>query len=179
MPQFVVLLRAVNVGARQLKMAEAREVLAGNGFEGVESHIQTGNFLLRSPMRSDVKVEEEVARLLSEHAGFDIVAVARKPPELASLVEAVDGIPVLDGGRARYVTFLTKAPPAAAARELEQWDAAGERARVIGKDVLVDFAVSFHQAKLTGARIEKVLGVQGTARNMTVVRKLAEKWSQG
>ena len=179
MPQFVVLLRAVNVGNRQLKMAEARAVLSGNGFEDVESHIQTGNFLLRSAMRSDVKVEDEVARLLSNHAGFDIVAVARKPAELASLVEAVDGIPVIDGGKARYVHFLTKAPPAAAARTLEQWEAAGERAHVIGKDVLVDFAVPFHAARLTGARIEKVLGVPGTARNMTVVRTLAEKWGQG
>ena len=179
MPEFVVLLRAVNVGGRQLKMAEARTVLSDNGFDAVESHIQTGNFLLRSTMRSDVKVEDEVARLLSAHAGFDIVAVARKPAELSSLVKAVDAIPAPEGGRARYVTFLTTAPTAAAARELEQWDTAGERAHVIGKDVLVDFAVSFHEAKLTGARIERVLGVQGTARNMTVVRKLAEKWSQG
>jgi hypothetical protein len=38
--------------------------------------------------------------------------------------------------------------------------------------------VSFHEAKLTGARIERILGVPGTARNMTVVRKLAEKWGQ-
>jgi uncharacterized protein (DUF1697 family) len=177
-PGYVVLLRAVNVGGRQLKMAQAREVLSDNGFDDVESHIQTGNFLVRSSMRSDVKVEDEVARLLSSHAGFDIVAVARKPTELASLVEAVDGIPAPEGGKARYVTFLTKAPTGAAARELESWDVAGERVHVIGKDVLVDYAVAFHEAKLTGARIERTLGVPGTARNMTVVRKLAEKWGQ-
>jgi uncharacterized protein (DUF1697 family) len=177
-PSYVVLLRAVNVGGRQLKMAQAREVLSDNGFDDVESHIQTGNFLLRSTRRSDVAVEDEVARALSEHAGFPIVAVARKPQELTSLVEAVDGIPAPEGGRARYVSFLTQAPTASAARDLEEWDVAGERAHVIGKDVLVDFAVSFHEAKLTGARIERILGVPGTARNMTVVRKLAEKWGQ-
>jgi len=177
-PSHIVLLRAVNVGGRQLRMAEARNVLSDNGFHDVQSHIQTGNFLLGSSMRSDLTVEDEVARLLSKHAGFPIVAVARKPTELTSLVKAVDGIPAPEGGRARYVSFLTKAPTAAAAHELEAWDVAGERATVIGKDVLVDFAVSFHEAKLTGARIEKVLGVEGTARNLTVVRKLAEKWGQ-
>jgi len=177
-PSHIVLLRAVNVGGRQLRMAEARNVLSDNGFHDVQSHIQTGNFLLGSSMRSDLTVEDEVARLLSKHAGFPIVAVARKPTELTSLVKAVDGIPAPEGGKARYVSFLTKAPTAAAARELEAWDVAGERATVIGKDVLVDFAVSFHEAKLTGARIEKVLGVEGTARNLTVVRKLAEKWGQ-
>jgi uncharacterized protein (DUF1697 family) len=177
-PSYVVLLRAVNVGGRQLRMAQAREVLSDNGFGDVESHIQTGNFLLRSARRSDVAVEDEVARVLSDHAGFPIVAIARKPTELTSLVKAVDGIPAPEGGRARYVTFLAKAPTASAARDLEAWDVAGERAHVIGKDVLVDFAVSYHEAKLTGARIEKVLGVEGTARNMTVVRQLAEKWGQ-
>ena len=178
MPSYVVLLRAVNVAGRQLKMADARKVLSDNGFQEVQSHIQTGNFLLRSSLRSDVKVEDEVSRVLSEHAGFPIVAVARKPAEVTSLVEAVDGIPAMEGSAARYVTFLTKAPTASAARELEAWHADGERAHVIGKDVLVDFAVPYHQARLTPARIEKILGVPGTARNMTVVRKLAERWGQ-
>ena len=178
MPSYIVLLRAVNVGGRQLRMAQARQVLSDNGFEDVQSHIQTGNFLLRSSRRSDVAVEDEVARVLGEHTGFAIVAIARKPRELTSLVEAVDGIPPLEGSSARYVTFLSKAPTTAAARELEAWDVPGERGHVIGKDVLVDFAVSYHEARLTGARIEKVLGVEGTARNLTVVRKLAEKWGQ-
>jgi len=38
--------------------------------------------------------------------------------------------------------------------------------------------VPFHRARLTGARLEKMLGVTGTARNMTVVRAMAEKWSK-
>jgi hypothetical protein len=46
----------------------------------------------------------------------------------------------------------------------------------MGKDVLMEFAVPFHEAKLTGARIEKIVGIPGTARNMTVVRALAQKW---
>ena len=72
--------------------------------------------------------------------------------------------------------FCAAAPAAAKAAELEEWRADGERAVVLGKDVLMDFAVPFHRAKLTGARIEKVLGVAGTARNMTVVRAMAQKW---
>ena len=68
------------------------------------------------------------------------------------------------------------APTAAATEELHAWEVAGERATVIGKDVLMEFAVPFNEVKLTGARIEKILGVPGTARNMTVVRALAQKW---
>jgi len=177
MGAYVVFLRAVNVGGRTLKMADARKVLQDNDFDDVESHIQTGNFLVTTPMRSVTKVEQAVGRALGAHAGYDIVAIARRPAELPALVAQVDAAPLaLEGETSRYISFCATEPPAARAAELEKLDTEGERARVIGKDVLMEFAVPFHEAKLTGPRIEKVLGVPGTARNMTVVRALAQKW---
>lgn len=177
MAAYVVFLRAVNVGKRQLKMATAREVLSEQGFGDVESHIQTGNFFLTTPLRSAAKVEAEVGRVLGAHAGFDIVAIARRPADLPALVQEVDGIPEqVPGETSRYVSFCTTAPTAAATTELHAQEVARERATVIGKDVLMEFAVPFNEAKLTGARIEKILGVPGTARNLTVVRALAQKW---
>lgn len=177
MPTYVVLLRAVNVGGRKLNMAAARKVLEDNGFGAVESHIQTGNFLVRTPLRSDAKVEAKVSELLAAHAGYDIVAIARRPRELTDLVKAVDGIPSsLPGTPARYVTFCAAAPSPSAARELEAWDASDERAHVIGKDVMVEIGVPFNEAKLGGARTEKIAGVPGTARNLNVVRALAKRW---
>ncbi|NYG08539.1 uncharacterized protein (DUF1697 family) [Phycicoccus badiiscoriae] len=177
MPGYVVFLRAVNVGKRQLRMADARTVLSGNGFRDVETHIQTGNVFLTTPVRSVAKVEEQVGRLLGEHAGFDIVAIARKPAELPALVQAIDGIPEhLPHEVSRYVSFCASAPTAAATEELHAWEVEGERATVIGKDVLMEFSVPFNEVKLTGARIEKILGIPGTARNLTVVRALAQKW---
>jgi uncharacterized protein (DUF1697 family) len=177
MPGYVVFLRAVNVGKRQLKMADARKVLSDNGFEEVESYIQTGNLFVATPLRSVAKVEAEVGRVLGQHAGFDIVAIARKPADLPTLVEAVDGIPEhVPGETSRYISFCATAPTPTAAGELQSWEVDGERATVIGKDVLMEFAVPFNEVKLTGARIEKILGIPGTARNLTVVRALAQKW---
>lgn len=177
MARYVVFLRAVNVGGRKLKMDEARKVLQDNGFDGVESYIQTGNLLVSTPLRSVRKLEQTVGRLLGEHAGFDIVAIGRTPTELAALVEAVDGAgPTLAGEPNRYVSFCVSAPSADAVSALQGWEGADEHARVIGKDVLMEYTVPFNEAKLTGARLEKILGVPGTARNLTVVRALAQKW---
>jgi uncharacterized protein (DUF1697 family) len=177
MPGYVVFLRAVNVGKRQLKMAEARKVLSDNGFEDVETYIQTGNVFVTTPLRSVPKVEAEVGRLLGEHTGFDIVAIARKAADLPELVTAIDGIPEqLPDEASRYVSFCATAPSAAATKELHAWEVDGERATVIGKDVLLEFSVPFNEVRLTGARIEKILGIPGTARNLTVVRALAQKW---
>lgn len=177
MARYVVFLRAVNVGGRKLKMDEARKVLQDGGFGDVESYIQTGNVHVSTPLRSVTKVEQTVGRLLGEHAGFDIVAVVRTPVELRALVKSVDGTrPALAGEPTRYVSFCVSAPSADAVSALERWEGAGEHASVIGKDVLMEYTVPFNEAKLTGARLEKILGVPGTARNLTVVRALAQKW---
>src|SRR6476646_11016495 len=102
MAKFVVFLRAVNVGGRKLAMADARKVLEDNGFTGVESHIQTGNFLVDTSLRSIAKVEQAVGDALGKHAGYDIVAIARRPADLTGLVEAVDAVPVsLEGEQSR------------------------------------------------------------------------------
>jgi uncharacterized protein (DUF1697 family) len=176
MGRFVVFLRAVNVGKRQLRMAEARKALEDSGFADVESHIQTGNLLISTPLRSAAKVEAAVSTCLGARAGFDIVTMARTPKDLTDLVKAVDGIPQVFAGSRRYVSFLAAAPTASAKAALEAWDGGDERAFVIGKDVLLEMGVSFAEAKLGNALLEKLAGVDGTARNLTVVRALAEKW---
>jgi uncharacterized protein (DUF1697 family) len=176
MPEFVVFLRAVNVGKRKLTMAQAREALSESGFADVESHIQTGNFLIGTTLRSAAKVESAVSACLSEHAGFDIVSMARTRQQVRALVEQVDGIPPVWPGAARYVSFLAQAPTAAATSRLEAWDDSKERAFVLGKDVLLEIGGPYHEAKLGNALLEKIAGVDGTARNMTVVRAIAQKW---
>ena len=52
MPTFIAFLRAVNVGKRKYPMAELRDALTAAGFEEVETHIQTGNVLFRTSLRS-------------------------------------------------------------------------------------------------------------------------------
>jgi uncharacterized protein (DUF1697 family) len=177
MPKYVAFLRAVNVGKRQLKMAEARKVLEDKGFGDVESYIQTGNLRVTTPMRSAAKVESVISEVLSAHAGFDVVAIVRTTTDLPALVKAVDGIPEsLPHESSRYVSFCLTEPAAERVAELHDCGTVDERAQVIGKDVLMEFAVPFNEVKLTGARIERILGVPGTARNLTVVRALAQKW---
>ena len=177
MPTYVVLLRAVNVGGRVLKMEHARQVLADHAFADVASHIQTGNLLVTTPMRSPVKVEQAVGECLSTAAGFDIVAMARRPADLTGLVDAVDGIPdSFAGVRGRYVAFCGGEVAEEAAARITAWDVEGERAHVIGRDILVELGKPFNEAKLGNAQVERLTGLPATGRNLTVVRTLAQKW---
>ncbi len=115
---------------------------------------------------------------LSEAAGFDIVAMARRPDEVKALVTSVDGIPAAFPGEVqRYRAFCQQDVPAESRALLQDWRQPGERVHVLGKDVVVELAKSFNEARLVNAQVEKIIGGPATMRNITVVRTLAEKWS--
>ena len=75
MPTFIAFLRAVNVGKRKYPMAELREALTDAGFEEVETHIQTGNVLVRTSLRSRTKVIAALEKAMLEDRGFEVPVV--------------------------------------------------------------------------------------------------------
>jgi uncharacterized protein (DUF1697 family) len=176
-PTYIGFLRAVNVGKRQVRMERLRQVLSDNGFHDVETHIQSGNVKVTSSMRSVAKVEDELRRLISDAFGFDVPVVVRTPAQLRKLADAAEALdsPVAkDAGR--YVTFMTGDLDPDGVKTLHAWDVETEGARVVGNDVVLFLAAGVQGAKLTNARIEKLTGATGTARNIAVVRALADKW---
>lgn len=79
MPVWIGFLRAVNVGKRQVRMASLRTLLEAEGYEDVETHIQSGNLKVRSSARSAATVETDLRRAISAEFGFDVPVVVRTP----------------------------------------------------------------------------------------------------
>ncbi len=175
MPAYIALLRAVNVGRRQTPMARVRAVLEAGGFTEVATIIQTGNVRVVTPMRSPAAVADRVAEVLGAEFGFDVPAIVRRPAQLPTLVAAVEALPDPYPGGRSYVAFLDRVPAAGTADTLAGWSREGETAYLLDDHIVLRLGVSFHEAKITGARIER-LGVVATARDMTVVRRLATEW---
>lgn len=177
MSTFIGFLRAVNVGQRWVKMERLRSHLAANGFADVVTHIQSGNVRVTTPMRSASKVESTLRQLISEEFGFDVPVIVRTPPDLARTAREADSLESPLGAQARrYVTFTTGGITASGRVALEEWDEPGERAVVLGSDVVLFLTKPAHGVKLTNARLERLTGATGTARDLKVVRALAEKW---
>jgi len=174
---YIAFLRAVNVGQRWVKMERLRAHLSDNGFDDVVTHIQSGNVRVTTSMRSVAKVESALRDLISDEFGFDVPVIARTPAALRQTAADADSAqsPLGDDAR-RYVTFTTGGISADGRRALEAWDEPGERVLVLGSDVLLFLTKPAHQAKLTNARLERLTGATGTARDLKVVRALAEKW---
>ena len=176
--RYLALLRAVNVGRRQVRMAALRAWVEGAGFSGVETHIQSGNLKVETPTASGDEVRAALEALLHERTGFEVPCIMVAPEELRRVVEDADGLeppPFTSSAELRrYVVFLPDPPPAADAAALAAWDATEERAVVRGRAVHLWIAGGLHEAKVP-VRFARVLG-PGTNRNLTVVRTLAQKW---
>ena len=175
MPTHIGFLRAVNIGKRQYKTADLRAALVGAGYTDVETHIQTGNIKVGSPLRSRAKVEAELEALFLADRGFEVVTMVLSPAELTQVVaEAEELAAAKQPAHGQYLTFLKAEPTAQTAADVEALSTAGETFIVRGRVVHMLYDVPYGTSKAT-PQVEKRAG-PGTNRNLTVVRTLAEKW---
>jgi uncharacterized protein (DUF1697 family) len=179
MATYIALLRAINVGKRQFKMAELRDCLTASGLSEVETYIQTGNVRFTTPLRSPASVERHVEQALAGGCGFEVPAVILSPAELRAAYDDALALSPPDfaaEGQRRYVVFFKEreAPGEEAAAAVKAWDAPGEYAVAQGRAVHVWLAHTVHEARFFGA-FKKVLA-PGTRRDLKVVKTLAERW---
>jgi len=154
-----------------MAMADLRACVEGGGFADVATHIQTGNVLLRTPMRSAERVADAVERAVADGLGFRTAAMVRTA---AQLTAALEERPFPDADPATlHIAFLRQAPDAAASNAFAAPDGPDE-AVVIGREVHLRYPGGMGRSKLTGARIEKALGVPATARRRGVVEAIRD-----
>jgi uncharacterized protein (DUF1697 family) len=173
--RWVVLLRAVNLGARnKVPMPKLRSLLEEVGYGNVRTYIASGNVLLDGP-RSGTAVARELERIVAEEFRVDTIAIVRKPAELATVVSEHP----FGGDISRsHVVFLAKRPTAKAAKRLAETDHSPDRGVLAGKNVYVQYGGGVQSARLSPARLERLLGVAGTHRNWRTVSALAELAAQ-
>jgi uncharacterized protein (DUF1697 family) len=169
--RWIVLLRAVNLGARnKVPMAQLRTLLEAAGYEGVRTYIASGNVILDCPSRPS-EVAAELERVVADSFGVSTTAILRKPRELAA---TLDGHPFGADTSETHVAFLAKRPGKAAAARLEDAVGAHERAVLADADLYLLLPRGVHGAGLSAAKVESLLEVRATMRNWRTVAALAQ-----
>jgi uncharacterized protein (DUF1697 family) len=171
----IALLRAVNVGKRQVPMARLRELLAAAGFQEVATHLQSGNVFFAGGGLSPAENGARLEKLLHVEFGFVVECVMRTTEQLDAVI-AANPLPERVADAKRYVvTFFDQAPDAALVAALKPEDFAPDEFTFIGDELYSWSPNGVHTSKFTQQFLTRKLKVQvATARNWDTVRKLRE-----
>jgi uncharacterized protein (DUF1697 family) len=173
MPHYVALLRSVNVaGHGRLAMADVVQSFVKLGHTDVSTYIQTGNILFRSPSKSTSKVVAGIEEQLEQDFGSSPAVILRTVPELMQVL-ATSPFPKQGADPARHhVTFLAEAPSTEKLSAFSAPASGRDELVLIGQEVYVHTPDGYGNSKLSGAMLERRLGVVSTTRNWNTVTKL-------
>jgi uncharacterized protein (DUF1697 family) len=167
--RYVAFLRAINVGGRIVKMDKLRDLFASMGFGGVETFIASGNVIFDA--RSDAKsLEKRIGDSLRKALGYDVGTMLRTTAEVSRVARHTPfpDSEVSKPGTSLHVGFMARAftpkSRTTAMSFLQKSELYWLTRTGVGKS---EFSLT---------RLEKALGYVGTFRNVTTVRKLAEKY---
>jgi uncharacterized protein (DUF1697 family) len=174
MPVLIALLRAVNVGGRNMvKMSELQRLCASLGFEDVATYVQSGNLVFRTRL-SAAKAAKSLEDGIEKQFGFRSNVIVRTAGEMKEVVarnpfemEGRDASKLL-------VLFLASEIGSDVRSRLEAIPtAAGEEVKAFGREVFIYYPEGMGRSKLSAA-MDKVLRVSGTGRNWRTVTKLLQ-----
>ena len=173
MRKYIAFLRAINVGGTTIiKMADLRKMFESFGLENVQTYIQTGNIIFESKETSASRLEEQVERQLEKASGKPIRVFVRTMKEAAALVTDCPYEP--GEGETVYVVILDKKPAKKNIDALIAQQSKADEFAVKGKAAF-NLRRDRDASVFSNNFIEKVLGVSGTTRNLTTIKKIAQK----
>ena len=164
MRAFAALLRAINVGGTgKLAMADLTKLCLAEGFEGVRTHIQSGNVVFRTTL-SEAHVARRLAKALAAKMGRPVGVLIRSPAELRTILRN-NPFPTADPSRV-VVMFLSEP----LGRDvLEGLVIRGrEQVQIRGREAYLHYPDGMGRSKL-----KLPFAKTATGRNLNTVEKLA------
>jgi len=140
-------------------MAALRATMADAGYDGVRTVIASGNVVFSARSKPSARALES---LIADEFGVRTTVILRSAAQIRKLRDAKPF------ERNAYVAFLAARP-----RSTKPIEGLDEFA-VVGSDIVIHFPTGYAAAQLTGAVLERRLGVEATVRNWNTLEKLAD-----
>lgn len=111
MTQYVALLRGINVGGRNIKMADLRAAFVSWGYQQVKSVLASGNVVFEAESTDPDTISAAIEAGIKETFGYDVHVLLRPAQAILDLVgeQPFRDIRVTKETRL-YVTFLSDPP---------------------------------------------------------------------
>lgn len=174
MNTFIALLRGVNVGGKnRLQMAALRDTLTQIGFCNVQTYIQSGNVVFDSNLTDTAAMARDIQHAIFASNGFKptVLVLARQETK-----DAMANNPFVSKNtdtKCIHFYFLSEAPSEASFNNATALTVNDEEYALIGKVFYLFAPQGVARSKLAG-RVECILGVDATARNLCSVGNIME-----
>ena len=176
MPQYIALIRAINVGKRLVKMAELAKLCESCGLKNVRTYIQSGNVVFQTNQSSTAAITRKIEKHLTESLGYKVEVILTTADALAEIVksdpfkrfDSITDIMLFASFFTDEPTLKPKLPLSSTSENLDVVAVRRNAAFIVArrkKNGWFGFANLF---------VEKQFGVRATTRNWSVVKKLAE-----
>jgi uncharacterized protein (DUF1697 family) len=173
-----VLLRAVNAGGvNSFSMKDFVQILEDIGLGGVMTYIQTGNAIFHANQVNAIGLPEKIKAEIGTRHGFAPEVVVFGLDEMESAIASNPYPEAASDPKSVHLTFLTSAPKAPDLTILESIRKSSERFALKGRVFYLHAPKGMARSRLF-ARIERSLGIAGTARNWRTACKILEKARQ-
>ncbi|ANH82763.1 hypothetical protein A8C56_18850 [Niabella ginsenosidivorans] len=102
--QYIILLRGVNVGGRTIKMAALKSCFEENGYQNVQTILQTGNVIVQANEKNIAKLQKKAEAELTAAFNYPAKVLALTPEQLENIVRQY-AFTNIDAGFHRYIVF--------------------------------------------------------------------------
>lgn len=178
MIRYVAFLRAINVAGQNLiKMDELRRIFTSMGLRNVRTYIQSGNVIFDHPSTNSDGLQKKIEKTLRGVLGYEVKVILRPLTEIEAIVARNPFRKIKPGADVvgLFVVFLSddpktrpRLPLVSTTENVEVFELKDRAAFIVcrrKKNGLFGFPNKF---------VEKELGVAGTTRNITTVRKIVD-----
>jgi uncharacterized protein (DUF1697 family) len=174
MTKYIAFLRAINVGGHTIiKMTDLKQMFESLGLENVQTYIQSGNVIFESDEDGTALLETKIERQVEKVTGYktqlfvrtvrEVQSIAKRSPFTAKVDETV------------HIAFLKQKPGKRQQQALLGFKSDADDFAVKGREVY-NLRYDREKSIFSNNFIEKILKLPGTTRNMTVIKKIAEKY---
>lgn len=174
MRTYVALLRGINVVRHnRLPMKDLTQLFEAHACVDVQTYIQSGNVIFRSAAADVSRLATRLTAAVSTRHGFAPLVLVLTVPELARAAAANPFPKADEEPKSVHLFFLAARPVKPDLESLDALANNGERFALKARTFYLHTPNGFGTSKLAG-RVERFLGVQGTARNWRTVMTLLE-----
>lgn len=174
MAAVIALLRGINVGStKRMAMARLRELLEAEGYDDVQTYVQSGNVVVHTS-ESAPKVAEHIAKVIRTEWDFEVPVITRTRAQLEKIVQ-LDPLGRGDDDPKRHqVTFFDAKLPTAPFQDLDRSGWGDAEFAVHGRELYTWTPAGIHSDKMLRSLGRAHEGMDGTARNWRTICKLIE-----